>query len=109
MQLWQIVVIGVAAAIVIAAVGWLIYTQRRRSHLRARFGPEYHRTVAQVGDRREAEAELTRREERVRSVKVRPLSVSDRMRLSSEWMQCQTLFVDDPASAIDQADRLITD
>ncbi len=88
---------------------WLIYMQRRRRHLRERFGPEYHRTVAQVGDRREAEAELARREERVRNLKARPLSVSDRMRFSSEWMKCQTLFVDDPAGAVDQADQLITE
>jgi len=109
MQFWQIVVIGVAAVIVIAVAGWLIYMQRRRRHLRERFGPEYDRTVTQVGDRGEAEAELVRREQRVRNLKIRPLSVSDRIRLSSEWMKCQTLFVDDPATAVDQADELITE
>ena len=109
MQFWQIVVIGVAAVIVIAVAGWLIYMQRRRHHLRERFGPEYDRTLTQVGDRGEAEAELARREQRVRNLKIRPLSVSDRIRLSSEWMKCQTLFVDDPAGAVDQADELITE
>jgi hypothetical protein len=109
MQLWQIVVICVAAVILIAGAGWLIYMQRRRRHLRERFGPEYDRTVAQVGNRGEAEADMVRREKRIQNLKIRPLSVSDRVRLSSEWMKCQTLFVDDPEAAVDQADELITE
>ena len=109
MQLWQIVVICVVAVVLIAAAGWLIYMQRRRQHLRKRFGPEYDRTVSQIGDRREAEADMARREKRIQNLKIRPLSVSDRIKFSSEWMKCQTLFVDDPASAVDQADGLITE
>ena len=38
-----------------------------------------------------------------------PLSTTDRLRLSAGWMQCQTAFVDDPAGAVDAADRLISD
>ena len=38
-----------------------------------------------------------------------PLSTSDRLRFSSEWMKCQTAFVEDPAGAVEEADRLITE
>ena len=38
-----------------------------------------------------------------------PLSSSDRLRFSSEWMKCQTAFVEDPAGAVDAADRLVSD
>src|SRR5215470_6663471 len=40
---------------------------------------------------------------------LKPLSTSDRLRFSSEWMQCQAAFVEDPAGAVDTADRLVTD
>jgi hypothetical protein len=37
----------------------------------------------------------------------RPLDLSDRERFLSEWKQCQALFVDDPAGALEQADELL--
>jgi hypothetical protein len=87
----------------------LIYTQRRSHHLREHFGPEYERAVAETGDRRKAESELARREQRVRHLEIRPLSVSDQQRFSQQWMLCQTQFVDDPEGAVDAADRLLTE
>src|SRR5438445_3944118 len=109
MQSWQILTIAVAVVILVAAAAWLISQERRSRRLRQRFGPEYNRTVAEIGNRRKAEAELERREERIRNLKFLPLSVADRLRLSSEWMKCQTTFVEDPSGAVDQADRLISD
>src|SRR5438876_310594 len=109
MQNWQIIAIAVAAVLVVVIAAWLIYEKRRSRHLQDHFGLEYDRTVTELGNRRQAESELARREQRVRNLKVRPLSLSDRQRLRAQWKECQALFVDDPAGAVDEADRLLTD
>ena len=106
MQVWEIVAIAVAI-ILVAAVGWWIYQRNRSRHLRERFGPEYDRKVAEVGDRRRAESDLARSEARVQKVKVRPLSASDRTKFLEEWRLCQARFVDDPSGAVNDADRIV--
>src|SRR5947207_2921659 len=78
MQSWEVVAISVAI-VVIAAIGWLFYERSRSRRLRDHFGSEYDRTMSDIGDRRRAEAELTRRETRIRKLDVRPLSASDRV------------------------------
>jgi hypothetical protein len=95
-------------AVFLAVIGWVVYSRRRSSHLRAHFGPEYERAVVETGDRRRAEADLAQREQRVRKLDIRPLSVSDRQRYSQQWMLCQTQFVDDPEGAVSAADELLT-
>jgi hypothetical protein len=112
MQASHIAVLALVIAILVAvaaAIGWIAHDRRRRQHLRTRFGSEYDRTVVQFGDRRRAESELARREHRVRNMKVRPLTVPERQKFRDEWLECQALFVDDPARAVDHADRLLTD
>jgi hypothetical protein len=109
MQNWQLAAIVAAVIVVAACIGWLIYNQRRSRQLRDHFGSEYERAVTELGDRRRAETELARREQHVRSLNIRPLSLSDRQNFSGQWMRCQTLFVDDPAGAVNEADRLLTD
>jgi len=109
MQLWQIIAIVVIVAIVAAAVGWMVYRQRRSRYLRERFGPEYDRTVTEFGDRGRAESELANREQRIRNLKVRPLSFENREKFRAQWKQTQALFVDDPPRAVDAADNLLTD
>ena len=55
-----IIVAVVIIAILVAAVWW--YSMRQRSaKLQEKFGPEYERTVAEKGDTRKAEDELTDR------------------------------------------------
>jgi len=104
---WIVIAI-IAAAVVIAAI--LYFTQTRRSRgLRKQFGPEYDRTVRESDTRREAEAELERRSERVSQLQIRPLSADDRDRFAGEWRAVQTRFVDDPAAAVADADALIGD
>jgi hypothetical protein len=109
LQTWQIAAIAIAGVVVLAAIVLLIYNRRRTRHLREHFGPEYNRTIAETGNRRAAEAELARREERVRKLDIRPLSVSDRQRFRDQWVGCQAEFVDDPAGAVNEADALLTD
>ena len=103
------IAVGVVIILVLAAIGWMVYSNRRSRHLRDHFGSEYERAVAETGDRRRAEAELAQREQRVRKLDIRPLSVSDRQRYSQQWMQCQAQFVDDPAGAVNAADELLTE
>jgi hypothetical protein len=97
----------VVIVVLLAVVGWLLYERRRTTELRSRFGPEYERTVKDTGDRRTAEGELRQRRERVEALEIRPLGGQDRQRYATEWRQVQSLFVDEPKAAVDDADDLI--
>lgn len=105
-QLMWVVVIGVAA---VAIVAFLLARRRRSERLRQRFGPEYDRTVREVGEVAKAEATLRAREARVQRLNIRRLSQDDAARFSAAWRDVQTLFVDDPARAITDADRLVAE
>jgi hypothetical protein len=102
-----IIVIG--AIIIIAGIAWLVMRQRNSAHLQERFGPEYDRTAQDLGDRRKAEAELREREKRVEKLHIRELDPADRDRFANSWNTVQAHFVDDPGSAIGEADRLVKD
>jgi hypothetical protein len=108
----QTVVWAAIAVVVLAVLGFAIVyaVQRQRSErLRARFGPEYDRTVEAVGDRRRAEQELAAREERRRRFQIRELEPADRERYREAWQRVQAHFVDRPAAALGEADGLVTD
>ncbi len=108
METWLIVVIAVV--VVAAAVSvWYLVREKRSRHLRSQFGPEYHRTVQEVGDRTRAERDLERREKRVARLQIRPLSPTERDRFAQEWRQHQAQFVDDPEDAVLEADRLVVE
>ncbi len=83
--------------------------RQRSEHLQKRFGPEYDRTVQEVGDERRAEASLERRKKRLQQLHIRPLARPDRERFLVAWRGVQARFVDDPAGALAQADRLVTE
>jgi FtsZ-interacting cell division protein ZipA len=104
---WGWVLIAVAAVAAIALLAWSAYSSRRRKGLQDRFGSEYDRTVADAPSRREAESELTEREKRREELQIRPLDQSSRDRYASEWHNTQARFVDEPESAVGEADRLI--
>jgi hypothetical protein len=100
-----IVVIGVV--LVVAGVVWLLVNRAKSQGLQRDFGPEYERTMARAGDRGLAESDLRERRERVSSLDLRPLSISDHDRYSSEWTRVQAAFVDRPMEAVSGADELI--
>jgi hypothetical protein len=106
---WLWIVIVVAALVILALGAWVVISRQRRERLRGRFGPEYDRAVAQHGGRRGAEAELARREEQRERLDIVPLSPEARERYSGSWRELQTGFVDEPAQAVTQADRLVTE
>ena len=109
LQTWQIAAIAIVGVVILAGIAFWLSNRRRSRHLRDHFGPEYNRIIAETGNRRTAEAELARRENRIRNLEIRPLSVSDKQRFREQWALCQAQFVDDPAGAVHIADDLLTD
>ena len=84
-----------------------IDSDQRSQQLRERFGPEYDRTVAEKGDVRRAEDELASRQKRVTSFHIKPLTADEGKSFNDEWQVMQATFVDDPSTAVQQADELI--
>jgi predicted nucleic acid-binding protein len=81
--------------------------RRRTERLRERFGPEYERSVDHFGGQQAAEKELTSRERNRQKLDIVPLSPEVRERYAENWREVQTAFVDNPSSAVGQADRLV--
>ena len=65
--------------------------------------------VKREGDVRKGEGVLEFREKRHQKFEIRPLSSTDRSSFLYRWNDVQSRFVDDPKSAVTQADSLVTD
>lgn len=100
------IVIAIAVVAVLLLAIWMIRS-RRRTQLKQRFGPEYDRSLEQHGSIAKAERELDARERRVAKLDIHPLSREDATRFSQMWMDVQRRFVDQPADAANDADRLV--
>ena len=111
MSTWIWIVIAAAVVIVVLAVIATALrsrrSNRRTGELRGQFGPEYERTVASAGSRRDAEAELEARREHRAQLEIRELPQSSRDRYLASWKVVQAQFVDDPQVAVAGADSLI--
>ena len=105
-------IIVVIVAIIIVAVlfgaAMMAEQNRRRRRLRTRFGPEYDRTVNAAASPKEAEQELRGRLDRRDRLVIQPLSAAQRDRYQQDWRQVQGVFVDEPTTALGQADALVT-
>lgn len=106
MDAWVWIVI-VAAAVLVLAVAWWLMQSRKRGQLKESFGPEYDRTVEESDSRRKAESELRERQERREQLDIRPLTPAARDRYLDRWRETQARFVDDPGSAVGDADGLV--
>ena len=102
------IVILVLVILVVAALAASLFMAQRRRRLRDRFGPEYDRAVSEHESRREAEAELTQRERRVRELDIRPLSEPARAGYAQQWTQLQERFVDAPVDVVAASQALVT-
>jgi hypothetical protein len=104
-----VLLIAIVVIVVVAVVAALYYMrENRRRQLRDRFGPEYDRTVAQSGDPGSAEKQLQERVERRKELDIRELDPEARNRYAESWRVIQARFVDDPRSALREADVLVT-
>jgi hypothetical protein len=97
----------VLVLVVIAVIAYVVWRRMRTEQLRSRFGDEYERTVTETGKRSDAESELLTREKRRKELTIVPLSQESRERHAQSWRDTQTRFVDAPAEAVTDADRLV--
>jgi len=104
-----VILLVIILIIAVGAVAWTMLQKRRTENLRERFGPEYDHTIRELGDQREAEAELEARQKRVERLNIRPLESAERERFVTAWRSTQAQFVDEPAVAITAADRLVAE
>src|SRR6478672_134566 len=95
--------------------GWIfvaaiaVNRRHRTATLKERFGPEYERTVSAAGEQRAAENELAARERERNKLEILPLTPEAYVGYAHRWQTVQTAFVDDPSSAVGDADRLVTE
>jgi hypothetical protein len=104
-----IVILAVLLVLVAAAVvSWVfMYRKRQSLRLQKRFGPEYNRTVKELGGQSQGEAELRMREARVLQLNITPLAPADAARFNQAWNRVQGRFVDNPKGAVAEADKLV--
>jgi len=107
----QLVAIIAVVVVVIAVIATLLFRRKGRTErLRGKFGEaEYARAVKEGGTRRRAEAGLDERTQRVEGFHIQPLAPGDRARFVDSWRGIQARFVDGPAGAVAEADRLLGD
>jgi hypothetical protein len=105
-QTW-IIVVGIVVLALIAFAAWFFYQKKQSQGLQQRFGPEYRRTVEELGSQTKAELELKTREERVERLDIVPLTPSDAAKFSEAWKALQGRFVDNPKGVLVQADQLV--
>ena len=105
-QTW--IILAAAVALGLVAIGAWLYTRRKQSHrLQEHFGPEYDRTVNELGSRTKGESELKAREKRVERLDILPLAPPEAARFSEAWHALQGRFVDNPKGVVVQAEQLV--
>jgi len=101
------IVAGAAIFALIVLAAWFFYKQKQSHRLQQRFGPEYGRTVHELGSRTKGEAELKAREKRVGHLNIVALDPLEAARFSEAWTVLQGRFVDNPKGVVVQADQLV--
>jgi hypothetical protein len=112
MPVWQWIAIAAFVVIVVAVVivaASVVRSSRQTGRLKQHYGHEYERLVSATGDSKAAEKELAARERKHDQLDIVPLTPSAFLEFSIRWQQVQTGFVDDPASAVGVADRLVNE
>jgi hypothetical protein len=105
-QSW--IILAAVVALGLVAIGAWLYTRRKQSHrLHEHFGPEYDRTVNELGSRTKGESELKAREKRVERLEILALAPSEAARFTEAWRALQSRFVDNPKGVVVQAEQLV--
>lgn len=105
----RIVVAILVVLLMLVIAGWAYARQRRHRQLRERFGPEYDRVMSQYREAGRAERVLETRQTRVEKLEIKSLPGTARERYAQRWLEVQRRFVDDPGSAMAEADDLVLD
>jgi LPXTG-motif cell wall-anchored protein len=103
----NLMIAGLVVLVLIALAAWLLMRKKESRSLEKNFGPEYNRTVEEMGSRDKAEAELKARKKRVEQLHITPLAPAEAEAFSQSWRALQARFVDDPKVALDEADTLV--
>jgi lipopolysaccharide export LptBFGC system permease protein LptF len=103
-----LIIAVVLVLVIMGAILGPIFSRRQRSKRYSdKFGPEYDRTVKNMGNKKKAQTELDERRTHVETLNIRPLSEGERQRYLAAWTAVQAKFVDQPAQATVEADHLI--
>src|SRR6201993_3135465 len=112
MPTWEWICIAAAAVLVVVAVivaismvSFRIKTKRLKQH----YGGEYERLVSDTGSEKGAVRELSAREREHGKLDIVPLTPSALSDFAGRWQKVQAEFVDNPATAVGAADRLVTE
>jgi hypothetical protein len=104
-QTWIILAVVVVLALI--AVGAWFYRRKQSDKLQGRFGPEYDRTVNELGSRTKGESELKAREKRVERLDILPLAPPEAARFTEAWRALQSRFIDNPKGVVVEAEQLV--
>lgn len=112
MPMWEWILIVaslvlVAAAVIVAVA--VTSSRRKTRRLKEHYGRKYERLVSETGSQKGAEAELTARERTRKKLEIVPLTSSAMSDFTNRWHDVQTRFVDNPATAVGVADRLVAE
>src|SRR6185295_3927570 len=104
----EIIIAFVAIGLILIGLGvWVFVRQKTTKRLRERFGPEYDKTVSTHHSQQRAEAELSKREKRMRKFNIVPLPRAERARYRENWLVVQSRFVDQPDNSVAEAHQLV--
>src|SRR3954453_16527501 len=112
MPVWETILIVASVVIVVAVLivaASYLSSRRKTQRLQQHYGREYERLVSETGGQKTAERELAARERKREQLDIVPLSQSALSDFTTRWNQVQTAFVDNPATAVGVADRLVTE
>ena len=104
-QSW--IILAAVVALGLVAIGAWFYQRKQSHNLQEHFGPEYGRTVNELGGRTKGESELKAREKRVERLEILPLAPPEAARFSEAWQALQGRFVDNPKGVVVQAEQLV--
>lgn len=108
MPYWVWIIIGVVVVVVLVLLVVMLLRRNRTTALKRRFGPEYDRTVSDVGQH-EGESILRTRERHRDRLDIRPLDPAYRELSRVQWQEIQHTFVDEPSRAVRDASALLTE
>jgi len=104
-QSW--IILAAVVALGLVAIGAWFYRRKQSHNLQERFGPEYGRTVSELGSRTKGESELKAREKRVERLDILPLAPPEAARFTEAWHALQSRFIDNPKGVVVEAEQLV--